>query len=40
MPAWGDAFMRSVEGGDKERVKLRIEALVLYLETIQARDVQ
>jgi mono/diheme cytochrome c family protein len=40
MPAWGDAFMRSVEGGSAETVKLRIEALVLYLETIQARDVQ
>jgi mono/diheme cytochrome c family protein len=37
MPAWGDAFFRSIEGGDREAVKARIQALVDFLQTIQAR---
>ena len=40
MPVWGDAFMRSGEGGDEAAVKHRIQALVDYLETLQARDGQ
>ncbi len=38
MPVWGDVFSRSVEGGDPDIVKKRIEALVSYLAGIQARD--
>lgn len=37
MPAWGDAFSRSREAGDVERVKSVIQALVDYLESIQLR---
>jgi universal stress protein A len=37
MPAWGDAFSRSREAGDDERVKSVIKALVDYLEGIQLR---
>jgi mono/diheme cytochrome c family protein len=37
MPVWGDAFRRSVEGGDAKAVRGRIEALVKYLDGIQAR---
>ena len=40
MPVWGDAFMRTAEGTDEASVKHRIQALVDYLETIQARDTQ
>jgi len=40
MPAWGDAFTRSIEGGDKDAVTARIQALVDYLESIQARDTE
>jgi mono/diheme cytochrome c family protein len=40
MPVWGDAFLRSIEGGDEETVKRRIQALVEYLATIQSRDGQ
>lgn len=40
MPVWGDAFMRTSETTDEASVKHRIQALVDYLETIQARDVQ
>ena len=36
MPVWGDAFKRR-EGLNDEAVKARIEAIVKYLETIQAR---
>ncbi len=36
MPAWGDAFMRSAEGGDEQTVKARIDSLVRYIESIQA----
>jgi mono/diheme cytochrome c family protein len=37
MPVWGDVFKRSVDGGDPEAVKARIDALVQFLETIQVR---
>ena len=37
MPVWGDAFARSREGGDKEKVKNIITSLVDYLESIQLR---
>jgi nucleotide-binding universal stress UspA family protein/mono/diheme cytochrome c family protein len=37
MPAWGDAFSRSREAGDAERVKSVIQSLVNYLESIQLR---
>jgi mono/diheme cytochrome c family protein len=40
MPVWGDAFMRTGDGADEASVKHRIDALVDYLETIQARDAQ
>jgi mono/diheme cytochrome c family protein len=37
MPVWGDAFRRSLDGSDEESVKRRIQALVTYLDSIQAR---
>jgi mono/diheme cytochrome c family protein len=37
MPVWGDAFKRSVEGYSEKAVKERIQALVDYLKTIQAK---
>ena len=37
MPVWGDVFSRAVEGGDPAVVQRRIEALVAYLEGIQAK---
>ncbi|HWI17677.1 MAG TPA: universal stress protein [Vicinamibacterales bacterium] len=37
MPVWGDAFSRSREAGDVERVKAVIKSLVDYLESIQLR---
>jgi mono/diheme cytochrome c family protein len=37
MPVWGDAFSRSLDGGDPASVKARIDALVAFLETIQVR---
>ena len=40
MPVWGDAFMRSSEAADENAVRYRIQALVDYLETIQATDAQ
>ena len=40
MPVWGDAFMRTAENLTEESLKHRIQALVDYLETIQARDTQ
>jgi nucleotide-binding universal stress UspA family protein/mono/diheme cytochrome c family protein len=39
MPVWGDAFARSRDGGSPEQVKQMIQALVDYLESIQARVV-
>jgi len=38
MPVWGDAFVRSVDGGDPAIVQARIKALVAYLESIQAKS--
>jgi mono/diheme cytochrome c family protein len=35
MPVWGDAFSRSVAGGDERVVKARIQELVAYLKTLQ-----
>jgi mono/diheme cytochrome c family protein len=40
MPVWGDAFLRTAETADEASVKHRIQALVDYLETVQARDTQ
>ena len=37
MPEWGEAFGRSSEAGDAERVKRVIQSLVDYLESIQLR---
>ena len=37
MPVWGDVFSRAVDGGDPVVVQKRIEALVAYIEGIQAR---
>ncbi len=37
MPVWGDAFSRSREAGDAERVKSVIQSLVDYLDSIQVR---
>jgi nucleotide-binding universal stress UspA family protein len=37
MPVWGDAFEKSREAGDQERVKSVIQSLVDYLESIQLR---
>jgi mono/diheme cytochrome c family protein len=38
MPVWGDAFLRTTEGGTEEGVKLKIQALVAFLESVQMRD--
>jgi hypothetical protein len=35
MPVWGGAFRMSKEGLTEELVRERIEAIVLYLESIQ-----
>jgi mono/diheme cytochrome c family protein len=40
MPVWGDAFLRTSDASDEASVKHRIQALVDYLETLQARDTQ
>jgi len=37
MPEWGEAFARSSEAGDAERVKRVIQSLVDYLESVQVR---
>lgn len=37
MPAWAEAFSKSREAGDADRVKSLIQALVDYLESIQQR---
>lgn len=37
MPAWGEAFQKSREAGDRERVNSVIQSLVDYLESIQLR---
>jgi mono/diheme cytochrome c family protein len=37
MPVWGDAFRQSADGYSDDAVKARIQALVGYLETLQAK---
>lgn len=37
MPVWGDAFTKSREAGDAERVKTVIDSLVAHLESLQLR---
>ena len=37
MPVWGDAFKRSAEIRDEAAVRVRIDSLVSYLESIQLR---
>jgi mono/diheme cytochrome c family protein len=37
MPIWGDAFRRSAEGYSEKAVKDRIQAIVAYLKSIQAK---
>jgi len=37
MPVWGYAFRTTKEGLDEAGVKARIDAIVAYIETIQAR---
>ena len=37
MPVWGDAFKNTETGFDEEQVKLKIEALVKYLATLQKK---
>lgn len=39
MPAWGDTFLKSREGGDANAVRDTITSLVEYLESVQARPV-
>jgi mono/diheme cytochrome c family protein len=36
MPVWGNAFTTSADHTDEETVRARIDAIVLFLETIQA----
>ena len=38
MPVWGDAFRRSLAGGDEASVRSRIQSLVAYLESIQTKN--
>jgi mono/diheme cytochrome c family protein len=38
MPVWGDAFKSSRSGYSEDAVKIRIDDLALYLESIQAKD--
>ena len=38
MPVWGDAFKHSRDGYSEEAVKTRIQALVVYLESIQVKE--
>ena len=37
MPVWGDAFSKSTTDSDERAVKAKIDALVEYLESMQAR---
>lgn len=37
MPVWGDVFARTSGGGDEASITRRIEALVSYIEGLQAR---
>lgn len=38
MPVWGDAFSRSLEGSSEDAIRMRIQALVDYIESIQGPD--
>jgi hypothetical protein len=38
MPVWGDAFLRTTDGGTEEGVKLKIQSLVAFLESVQLRE--
>jgi mono/diheme cytochrome c family protein len=38
MPVWGDAFLRTTDGGGEASVKQKIDALVAYLESLQAKE--
>jgi cbb3-type cytochrome c oxidase subunit III len=40
MPVWGDAFSRSLQTTGEDAIRARIQALVDYLESIQARETQ
>lgn len=40
MPVWGDAFARTTEAADEASVKLKIQALVAYLQSIQEQLTQ
>ena len=40
MPVWGDAFSRSTTDSDARAVKVKIDSLVEYLQSIQARPAQ
>jgi mono/diheme cytochrome c family protein len=40
MPVWGDAFSRSTTDSDARAVKVKIDSLVEYLGSIQARPAQ
>lgn len=40
MPVWGDAFAKSTTDSDARAVKTKIEAVVEYLESLQARPAQ
>jgi hypothetical protein len=37
MPIWGDAFKNAWEGYDEAKVKEKVDHIVRYLETLQAR---
>jgi len=39
MPVWGDAFLRSRDGGDAASVKGRIDSLVDFIRTLQVKPV-
>ncbi len=36
-PTWGDAFKRSVEGYSEKAVKVRIQAIVDHLKSLQVK---
>lgn len=40
MPVWGDAFKRATVGGSEDAVKMRIQALVTYIERLQEKSPQ
>ena len=40
MPVWGDAFAKATDAPDEATIKLKIQALVVYLESIQEQTAQ